>query len=332
MSDVHFFLYLFVCRLTQRARRGEELVRRELMSECTFRPKIKGLPQVLAVLGIQVGQVCHRFQSRRAVPRSVSPCGERRPSFRAVVARWRNRATLSTRPTSFALRRPLRGEISNSVLRWFRGVSGRWQGSRNRLTASAWHKHPPSPPLLKVSTRSTLHPHRRLAYVCSRCVSSPRPVDGDVLSTPSSFPTHETRVRCDPFLRHVIHKYMSTLSLSFSPKPLGQSYGATNHDDTPFLQRVSQWQRDKEKDADARKADGKVRRCAVRCDERIHFEAGRKKGLMPCSTRATENEGRHRRPGRRPARLAYFPPRPCASTLCMDTPLAAPISLACGRP
>lgn len=32
--------------MSQRARRGEELVRRELMSECTFRPKIKGLPQV----------------------------------------------------------------------------------------------------------------------------------------------------------------------------------------------------------------------------------------------------------------------------------------------
>lgn len=44
-----------------------------------------------------------------------------------------------------------------------------------------------------------------------------------------------------------------------SPTPFWQSYGATNHDDTPFLQRVSQWQRDKEKDADARKADGKVR-------------------------------------------------------------------------
>ncbi|CAM9794790.1 unnamed protein product [Discosporangium mesarthrocarpum] len=29
----------------ERARRGEELVRQELMSECTFKPKIKGLPQ-----------------------------------------------------------------------------------------------------------------------------------------------------------------------------------------------------------------------------------------------------------------------------------------------
>lgn len=35
-----------LCMVPQRARRGEELVRRELMSECTFRPKIKGLPQV----------------------------------------------------------------------------------------------------------------------------------------------------------------------------------------------------------------------------------------------------------------------------------------------
>eukprot|EP00752_Nemacystus_decipiens_P018403 g16506.t1 len=45
---------------------------------------------------------------------------------------------------------------------------------------------------------------------------------------------------------------------TFRPKIKGlpQSYGATNHDDTPFLQRVSQWQRDKEKDADARRADG----------------------------------------------------------------------------
>lgn len=53
----------------------------------------------------------------------------------------------------------------------------------------------------------------------------------------------------------------TTISTAYnSPQnPLRQSYGATNHDDTPFLQRVSQWQRDKEKDADARKADGKVR-------------------------------------------------------------------------
>lgn len=36
----------FLRMVPQRARRGEELVRRELMSECTFRPKIKGLPQV----------------------------------------------------------------------------------------------------------------------------------------------------------------------------------------------------------------------------------------------------------------------------------------------
>ncbi|CAM9090747.1 unnamed protein product, partial [Hapterophycus canaliculatus] len=46
---------------------------------------------------------------------------------------------------------------------------------------------------------------------------------------------------------------------TFRPKIKGlpqQSYGATNHDDTPFLQRVNQWQRDKEKYADARKADG----------------------------------------------------------------------------
>lgn len=53
----------------------------------------------------------------------------------------------------------------------------------------------------------------------------------------------------------------------------GQSYGATNHDDTPFLQRVSQWQRDKEKEADARKADEKVREvppgsCASRLFDR----------------------------------------------------------------
>lgn len=40
-----------------------------------------------------------------------------------------------------------------------------------------------------------------------------------------------------------------------------QSYGATNHDETPFLQRVSQWQREKEKDAAARKVDGEVRVC-----------------------------------------------------------------------
>eukprot|EP00903_Cladosiphon_okamuranus_P016343 g15071.t1 len=48
---------------------------------------------------------------------------------------------------------------------------------------------------------------------------------------------------------------------TFRPKIKGlpPSYGATNHDDPPFLQRVSQWQRDKEKDADARKADGKVK-------------------------------------------------------------------------
>lgn len=39
--------HISVRRMPQRARRGEELVRRELMSECAFKPKIKGLPQVL---------------------------------------------------------------------------------------------------------------------------------------------------------------------------------------------------------------------------------------------------------------------------------------------
>lgn len=48
----------------------------------------------------------------------------------------------------------------------------------------------------------------------------------------------------------------SASSLTFDP---GQSYGVTNHDDTPFLQRVNQWQREKDKEADARKADGKVK-------------------------------------------------------------------------
>ncbi|CAM9320548.1 unnamed protein product [Ectocarpus sp. 12 AP-2014] len=45
---------------------------------------------------------------------------------------------------------------------------------------------------------------------------------------------------------------------TFRPKIKGlpQSYGTTNHDDTPFLQRVHQWQKDKEKDADTRKAHG----------------------------------------------------------------------------
>ena len=39
-------LVAFLLLLSQRARRGEELVRREIMSECTFKPKIKDLPQV----------------------------------------------------------------------------------------------------------------------------------------------------------------------------------------------------------------------------------------------------------------------------------------------
>lgn len=39
---------------------------------------------------------------------------------------------------------------------------------------------------------------------------------------------------------------------------LHQSYGATQQDDAPFLQRVTQWQRDKEKEAAARKVDGEV--------------------------------------------------------------------------
>lgn len=37
-----------------------------------------------------------------------------------------------------------------------------------------------------------------------------------------------------------------------------QSYGATQHEDAPFLQRVTQWQREKEKVAAARKAGGQV--------------------------------------------------------------------------
>lgn len=52
--------YLSVRRIPQRARRGEELVRRELMSECTFKPKIKGLPQVLQ-LHVYVPRACTEF-------------------------------------------------------------------------------------------------------------------------------------------------------------------------------------------------------------------------------------------------------------------------------
>lgn len=56
-----------------------------------------------------------------------------------------------------------------------------------------------------------------------------------------------------------------------------KSYGATKNDDAPFLQRVNQWQKDKEKDAAARKADEQVNLPTIMRKPwpNISWEAGR---------------------------------------------------------